>query len=162
MSSSTNLRTQPTTQYYWGMKKEKSHNLLGRTLYAEELTLQIRDVKILSKIKLHMFKNQDYSCCKAWLVKKGSHIHISTKIFKYSLRLQNLSLRKASGIYTIWSPPLRESSPGHPSMALTSHRSHWTMVSFISSHVMQHISCSREHSDNVPKHALEHFCLGPV
>lgn len=36
------------------------------------------------------------------------------------------------------------------------------MVSFIPSHIMQHISCSREHSDNVPKHALKHFCLAPV
>lgn len=29
MSSSTNLRTEPAMQYFWGMKKEKSHNLLG-------------------------------------------------------------------------------------------------------------------------------------
>lgn len=105
MSSSTNLRTQPTTQYYWGMKKEKSHNLLGRTLYAEELTLQIRDVKILSKIKLHMFKNQDYSCCKAWLVKKGSHIHISTKIFLIQLKIAKSQPTKSlRNLYYLISP----------------------------------------------------------
>lgn len=77
----TDLRTKPTTQVFWGMKKEKSHNLLEITLYSDELTIQIWDMKILSKINLHTFKNKDYSCCTAWLVKKGSHIHISMKNF---------------------------------------------------------------------------------
>lgn len=143
----------PNTFEAW--KREAAQAVRNSFLFKGINPPNLIHATFLSKIKLQMFKNQDYSCCKAWLRKKGSLTHISTNIFLYGLRPQSLNLGKATGIFTIWSLLLWESSPDHPSMSLISHRSHWTMVSLIPSHAMQHISCPREHSDNVSKHALE-------
>lgn len=127
MSFSTNPRTQPTTQYFWGMKN-RIHASCEEYLPNPSYSI------FLSKIKLQ---------------------YISTKnFFIYSLRLQSLNLRKASAVYTNWSSVLCESNPDHPSISLTSC---WTMVLLIPSHAMQHIIYSRENSDKMPKHALEQY-----
>lgn len=124
-------------------EKEKPHKLWGTN------PPNLRHATFLQKSSYRCLRTRTIAAARSdWGRKVYPYIfQHKSKIFLYGLRLQSLNLRKASGIYSIWSPLLRESS----------HRSRWTIVSLIPSHAVQHISCSREHSDNVPKHTLENI-----
>lgn len=69
----------PNTFEAW--KREATQAVRSSFVFKGINPPNLRYATFLSKIKLQMFKNQDYSCCKAWLSKKGSPIHISTQIF---------------------------------------------------------------------------------